>query len=65
MSMEVSLALLSASITLTAEICKFVPRRINTPNVQADIAAINATLSHIQGDIKEIKRELFFQRNKG
>jgi len=64
MSMEIALSLLSGSIPLTALIVKYIPRRLTLPNVTAEIAAITATLAHIQGDIKEIKRELFYLRNR-
>jgi hypothetical protein len=68
-AMESALALLSLSAPITVAIIKWVPRRVTTPSVVADIAAINATLKQlekrmdagfdsIQSDIRELRGRL-------
>lgn len=56
--LDAALTLLSFSVPITVAIMKLVPKREVSSAVASDIAAIQATLQHIQGDITDIRRDI-------
>lgn len=62
---EVAMTAVAGCIPLTAAIIKFVPRRVRaTPDLQAEIAAINTALRFIQRDMSELKSDIRELRGK-
>ena len=60
---EIATVSVSLAVPMTVALLRFMPRR-NAPGLATDLAAMSATLSHVQADIQEIKRDLRDLRRK-